>query len=148
MATPSKRILLTGGGSAGHVTPNLALIPQLKVRGYDIHYVGRQSGIEQELISATDIPYHAIRSGKLRRYFDLQNFTDLFAILYGFAQAVWLIRTLKPQLVFSKGGFVSTPVVWAAWLNRVPVIIHESDMTVGLANRLAIPFANLRARST
>jgi UDP-N-acetylglucosamine--N-acetylmuramyl-(pentapeptide) pyrophosphoryl-undecaprenol N-acetylglucosamine transferase len=136
-----KRILLTGGGSAGHVTPNIALIPGLKALGFDIHYVGWKSGIEKFLIEPFGIPYHSISAGKLRRYFDIKNFTDILRIFQGFIQSIALIRNLSPQIVFSKGGFVACPVVWAAGIHRIPVIIHESDITPGLANRLSIPFA-------
>lgn len=136
-----KRILLTGGGTAGHVTPNLALIPRLEDLGFDVHYLGRKSGIEKELIERTDVPYYGISAGKLRRYFDLRNVSDVTLIGAGFVQSLGLVRKLRPQVVFSKGGFVSCPLVWAAWLNRVPVIIHESDLTAGLANKLSAPFA-------
>ncbi len=136
-----KRIILTGGGSAGHVTPNIALIPQLKEKGYEIHYAGSYQGIEKDLIEPFGIPYHGISSGKLRRYFSLQNFSDPFRVLKGLAQARKLIRDLKPNVIFSKGGFVSVPIVLAGKQNHVPVIIHESDMTPGLANKIAIPCA-------
>lgn len=137
-----KRILLTGGGTAGHVTPNIALLPELKALDYDIQYVGSYNGIEKDLITELGIPYHGIASGKLRRYFSLQNFTDPFRVLKGFSQANHLVRTLKPDVIFSKGGFVSVPVVLAGKRNRVPVVIHESDMTPGLANKIAIPSAS------
>ena len=136
-----KRIILTGGGTAGHVTPNIALIPKLRELGYDIQYIGSYNGIEKELIEPFGIPYHGISSGKLRRYFSLQNFTDPFRVLKGLSEAKKLIRELKPDIIFSKGGFVSVPVVLAGKKNKVPVIIHESDMTPGLANKLAIPSA-------
>ena len=106
-----KKIILTGGGTAGHVTPNIALIPRLKELGYDISYIGSYEGIEKSLMEDNDIPYHAISSGKLRRYFSLRNFTDPFRVFRGFIQANRLIKELKPDVVFSKGGFVSVPVV-------------------------------------
>ena len=137
-----KRIILTGGGTAGHVTPNIALLPKLKELGYDIHYIGSYTGIEKELIEQFGIPYHGISSGKLRRYFDWKNFTDPFRVLKGFQEANKLIKTLKPDVIFSKGGFVSVPVVMAGHRNHVPTIIHESDMTPGLANKLSIPSAS------
>ena len=137
-----KRIILTGGGSAGHVTPNIALIPKLQELGYDIQYIGSYQGIEKDLIEPFGIPYHGISSGKLRRYFSVQNFTDPFRVLKGLRQAHKLIHDLKPDVIFSKGGFVSVPVVLAGKHNHVPVIIHESDMTPGLANKLAIPGAS------
>lgn len=137
-----KRILLTGGGTAGHVTPNIALLPSLKELGYDIHYVGSYNGIEKDLITELDIPYHGIASGKLRRYFSMQNFTDPFRVIKGFSQAKHLVKTLKPDVIFSKGGFVSVPVVMAGKMCKVPTIIHESDMTPGLANKLSIPSAS------
>ncbi len=136
-----KRIILTGGGTAGHVTPNIALIPGLKELGYDIHYIGSYNGIEKELIEQLGIPYHGISSGKLRRYFSTQNFTDPFRVLKGFGEAKKLIKTLKPDVIFSKGGFVSVPVVMAGKQCHVPAIIHESDMTPGLANKLSISSA-------
>lgn len=136
-----KRIILTGGGTAGHVTPNIALLPRLKELGYDIQYIGSYTGIEKELIEPFGIPYHGISSGKLRRYFSVQNFTDPFRVLKGFREAHKLIRQLKPYVIFSKGGFVSVPVVLAGKRCKVPVIIHESDMTPGLANKIAIPSA-------
>lgn len=136
-----KRIILTGGGTAGHVTPNIALIPKLKELGYDIQYIGSYNGIEKELIEPFGIPYHGISSGKLRRYFSVQNFTDPFRVVKGFSEARKLIKNLKPDVIFSKGGFVSVPVVLAGKRCKVPVIIHESDMTPGLANKIAIPSA-------
>ena len=136
-----KRIILTGGGTAGHVTPNIALIPKLKDLGYDIQYIGSYNGIEKELIEPFGIPYHGISSGKLRRYFSVQNFTDPFRVVKGFSEARKLIKDLKPDVIFSKGGFVSVPVVLAGKRCKVPVIIHESDMTPGLANKIAIPSA-------
>ena len=137
-----KRIILTGGGTAGHVTPNIALLPRLKELGYDIHYIGSYTGIEKELIEQFQIPYHGISSGKLRRYFSMQNFTDPFRVLKGFGEANKLIKSLKPDVIFSKGGFVSVPVVMAGKKCHVPTIIHESDMTPGLANKLSIPSAS------
>ncbi len=136
-----KRIILTGGGTAGHVTPNIALIPRLKEEGYDIHYIGSYDGIEKKLIEDMKIPYHGISSGKLRRYFDVKNFSDPFRVVKGYGEAARLMKSLKPDVVFSKGGFVSVPVVMAAKNHKVPAIIHESDMTPGLANKLCIPCA-------
>ena len=136
-----KRILLTGGGTAGHVTPNIALLPRLRELGYDISYMGSYDGIEKKLITEFQIPYYGISSGKLRRYFDLKNFSDPFKVLKGYGEAVRTMKKLKPDVVFSKGGFVSVPVVLAAKHCKVPCIIHESDMTPGLANKLAIPAA-------
>ncbi len=136
-----KRIILTGGGTAGHVTPNIALLPRLKELGYDIHYIGSYNGIEKDLITQLEIPYHGISSGKLRRYFSLENFTDPFRVLKGFSEAHKLIKTLKPDVIFSKGGFVSVPVVLAGKRCHVPTIIHESDLTPGLANKISIPSA-------
>lgn len=137
-----KRIVLTGGGTAGHVTPNIALLPELKSHGYDIHYIGSKNGIEKELISEFDIPYYGISSGKLRRYFDVKNFSDPFRVMKGCSEASSLIKKLKPNVVFSKGGFVSVPVVWAARMHHVPAVIHESDMTPGLANKLCLRYAS------
>lgn len=136
-----KRIILTGGGTAGHVTPNIALLPRLKELNYDIHYIGSYNGIEKELIEQFGIPYHGISTGKLRRYFSLQNFTDPFRVIKGLDEARKLVKILKPDVIFSKGGFVSVPVVMAAKSRKVPTIIHESDMTPGLANKLSLSSA-------
>jgi len=136
-----KRIVLTGGGTAGHVTPCIALLPQLMKEGFDIQYIGSYNGIERKLIEAYHIPYHGISSGKLRRYIDLKNLSDPFKVIKGYFEAVKILKELKPDIIFSKGGFVTVPVVMAAKKNKIPVIIHESDMTPGLANRLALPSA-------
>lgn len=136
-----KKIVLTGGGTAGHVTPNIALLPKLKEAGYEIYYIGSYDGIEKKLIEEFNIPYFGISSGKLRRYFDIKNFTDPFKVLKGYSEAAKLMKKIKPDVVFSKGGFVTVPVVIAAHRKKIPTIIHESDMTPGLANKLCIPSA-------
>lgn len=133
-----KKIVMTGGGTAGHVTPNIALMPALQEAGYDITYIGSYNGMEKELIEAQEIPYIGISSGKLRRYFDWKNFSDPFKVLKGYSQAISILKKVKPDVVFSKGGFVSVPVVLAAKHCHIPAIIHESDITPGLANRIAI----------
>ncbi|MDO5383040.1 MAG: undecaprenyldiphospho-muramoylpentapeptide beta-N-acetylglucosaminyltransferase [Eubacteriales bacterium] len=133
-----KKIVLTGGGTAGHVTPNIALLPSLKEAGYEIFYIGSYTGIEKTLIEDLGIPYYGISSGKLRRYKSLKNLTDPFRVLRGLSQAKKLMKQIKPDVVFSKGGFVSVPVVLAAASKKIPVIIHESDMTPGLANKIAM----------
>lgn len=137
----SKKIVLTGGGTAGHVTPNLALIPELKARGYEISYIGSHTGIEKKLIEDYKIPYYSISTGKLRRYFDPKNFSDPFRVMKGFVEARRLLKKLKPDVIFSKGGFVSVPVIRAASTLRIPCILHESDMTPGLANKLSFSSA-------
>ena len=133
-----KKIVLTGGGTAGHVTPNIALLPSLKEAGYEVFYIGSYNGIEKSLIESLDIPYYGISSGKLRRYKSFKNLTDPFRVIKGYFQARKLMRRIKPDIVFSKGGFVSVPVVLAAGHKHIPVIIHESDMTPGLANKIAM----------
>ncbi len=137
-----RKIVFTGGGTAGHVTPNIALIESMSADDWEIQYVGSYQGVEKVMIQAINIPYHAIRCGKLRRYFSWQNFYDPFNMLIGILQSYWLLRRIKPHVVFSKGGFVALPVVIGAWLNRISVIAHESDMTPGLANRLSFPFVD------
>lgn len=136
-----KKIILTGGGTAGHVTPNLALLPALQKEGFEIRYIGSYNGIERRLMEEAGIPYDGISSGKLRRYFDVKNFSDPLRVLKGYAESLKLIRKYKPDVLFSKGGFVAVPVVLAAKHYKVPVIIHESDMTPGLANKICIPSA-------
>lgn len=137
----SKRIVLTGGGTAGHITPNIALLPSLRQLGYEISYIGSYEGMEKKLIGDYDIPYYGISTGKFRRYFDLKNFTDPFRVLKGYAQSRRILKEIRPDVVFSKGGFVAVPVVRAAASLKIPCVIHESDMTPGLANRLCIPVA-------
>lgn len=137
-----KKILLTGGGTAGHVTPNIALIPYLKEAGFEIEYIGSYNGIEKKLIEEQGIPYTGISSGKLRRYLDIKNLTDPARILKGLREAKKYMKEKKPDIVFSKGGFVSVPVIFAAASANIPVVIHESDLTPGLANKLSIPKAS------
>lgn len=136
-----KKIVLTGGGTAGHVTPNIALLPSLREAGYEITYIGSYDGIEKKLIADFDIPYVGISTGKFRRYLDIKNLTDPFRVMKGFSEARKYLKTFRPDVVFSKGGFVSVPVVRAAASLGIPCIIHESDMTPGLANKLCIPVA-------
>ena len=137
-----KKIVLTGGGTMGHVTPHLALIPHMQKAAYEIHYVGTENGMEApKMRSVPGVTYHAVRSGKLRRYFSWQNFTDPFRVISGAFQSARLMGKIRPNVVFSKGGFVAVPVVVGAWLHRIPVLCHESDLTPGLANRLCRPFA-------
>lgn len=137
----TKKIVLTGGGTAGHVTPNIALIPTLKSHGFDIHYIGSYEGIEKRLIKDFDIPYYGVATGKFRRYLDPKNLSDPFRVIKGYGEAKKYLKEIQPDIVFSKGGFVSVPVVRAAAALKIPCIIHESDMTPGLANKLCIPVA-------
>lgn len=136
-----KVIAFTGGGSAGHVLPNIPLIQNLKKQGFSILYFGQKSGIEFDLLKEQQILFIPISSGKLRRYFSLQTLIEPFKVIFGILQSFYYLRKHKPCVIFSKGGFVSFPVVFSAWFNRIPVIIHESDITPGLANRLSFPFA-------
>ena len=136
-----KKIILTGGGTAGHVIPNLALLPSLKDAGFEVHYIGSHDGIERGLVEAAGLPYYGISSGKLRRYFDMKNFTDVFRIVKGFGDSLKIIRRIKPDIIFSKGGFVVVPVIAASKVLGVKSVIHESDITPGLANKLVMPFA-------
>ena len=136
-----KRIVLTGGGTAGHVTPNLALVPGLRDRGYEISYIGSYDGMEKDLVVKEGIPYTGISTGMFRRYLSAKNLTDPFRVLKGVSEAKKILKETAPDIVFSKGGFVSVPVVYAAHSLKIPVIIHESDITPGLANKLCIPYA-------
>ena len=136
-----KKIVLTGGGTAGHVTPNMALIPRLRELGYEICYMGSYDGIEKKLMEDFNLPYYGIATGKFRRYFDPKNFSDPFRVIKGMREARKYLKEINPDVVFSKGGFVSVPVVRAAGSLGIPCIIHESDMTPGLANKLCIPVA-------
>lgn len=136
-----KKIVLTGGGTAGHVTPNLALLPFLKEDGWEVVYIGSEKGIERSLVEAEGIPYYSIPTGKLRRYLSKENISDMLRVVKGVTEAKKLMKKLKPDLVFSKGGFVAVPVVLGAKANKIPVIIHESDLTPGLANKITMPWA-------
>lgn len=136
-----KKIVLTGGGTAGHVTPNIALISELRKQGWDISYIGTESGIEHELIAREGIPYYSVRSGKLRRYISKENIKDIFKVIGGISDAKKVLKQIKPNVIFSKGGYVAVPVVIAGGMLGIPVVIHESDLTPGLANKLAMPFA-------
>lgn len=136
------KIIMTGGGTAGHVTPNLALVPKLKQKGFEIKYIGSKDGIEKEIIEKEKIQYYSISSGKLRRYFDFKNFSDPFKVAKGLFEALKILSKEKPNVVFSKGGFVAVPVVMAATIKKIPVVAHESDITPGLANKLSAPFCN------
>lgn len=135
-----KKIILTGGGTAGHVIPNIAIISKLKDEGYDIVYIGSKDGIEKRLIENENIKYYGISTGKLRRYFDLNNFKDPFKVIKGVFEASYILKHERPNVIFSKGGFVSIPVILAAFRHKVPVISHESDITPGLANKISMPF--------
>ena len=128
-------------GSAGHVTPNIALLPSLREAGYEITYMGSYDGIERRLVEDFGLPYVGIATGKFRRYLDLQNLTDPFRVIKGFGEARRFLKKYHPDVVFSKGGFVAVPVVRAAASLGIPCIIHESDMTPGLANKICIPVA-------
>ncbi|SEQ39603.1 UDP-N-acetylglucosamine-N-acetylmuramylpentapeptide N-acetylglucosamine transferase [Virgibacillus subterraneus] len=139
----TNRILFTGGGSAGHVIVNLALIPIFQKEGWEIDYIGSKRGIERNLIEQLKgVTYYPISTGKLRRYMSKENFKDPFKVMKGTMQAWRIIGKRNPSIIFSKGGFVSVPVIMAAKMRGVPAVIHESDFTPGLANKLAIPFAN------
>ena len=140
MEKKPKRIVLTGGGTAGHVIPHIALLPYLRQEKWELVYLG-SNGIERELIGKSGIKFKTIAAGKLRRYFSLKNFSDLFKVAIGCIQSLFLLIWIKPNLVFSKGGFVSVPVTFAAWMLKIPVITHESDQTPGLANRIILKFA-------
>lgn len=136
-----KKIVLTGGGTAGHITPNIALLPRLAQKGYEVFYIGSYDGMEKRLMADFDIPYYGIATGKFRRYFDLKNFTDPFRVMKGFTESRRILKQIQPDIVFSKGGFVAVPVIRAAASLKIPCVIHESDMTPGLANKLCIPVA-------
>ena len=138
------KIAFTGGGSAGHVTPNLALIDAISAQGAHAVYFGRAESIEADLLSRVDhVPFCQIPSERLRRYFHWGNFVMPLYVLAGVWKSFWGMRRHRPQALFSKGGFVALPVVMGAWLNRIPVVIHESDGSLGLANRLSLPFARV-----
>lgn len=136
-----KKILFTGGGSGGHVTLNLSLIPLFLQNGWRVVYIGSKTGIEKELVCKIQgVKYYAIETGKLRRYLSWENIKDMFKVPVGILQATYIIFKEKPDVIFSKGGFVSLPVVIGGFLNGRKIFMHESDVTPGLANKLSLPF--------
>ena len=137
------KIAFTGGGTVGHVSVNLSLIPTALEKGHQVFYIGSKSGIEREMIESqiSNIKYYPISSGKLRRYVSFENAKDVFKVLKGILDARRVLKKEKPDLLFSKGGFVSVPVVIAARSLNIPTIIHESDLTPGLANKISLKFS-------
>ncbi len=135
-------LVLTGGGTAGHCTPNLALLPYLKDKFENVYYIGSKNGIEKDIISKTDIPYFSVRCEKFRRKFTLKNFSIPFEVYSGIKEAMAILDELKPDVVFSKGGYVALPAVIAAHKRKIPVIAHESDYSPGLANRITAKYCS------
>ncbi len=144
-----KKIVLTGGGTAGHVTPNIALIKELVNSGYEVHYIGQRNSIEEKLITSLNktykVKYHRITAGKLRRNVTVKtiinNVTDMFKVIVGLVEARGLLATIEPSVIFSKGGYVAVPVVLAGKMANVPIVVHESDFTPGLTNKISLPLA-------
>lgn len=143
MNTSNKKIALTGGGTAGHVTPNIALYEELKKKNYNIIYIGTNNGMEKGIVTKYDIPFFSISSDKLRRYFSIDNIKTPFSVIKGFFDSIKILKQQKIDLVFSKGGYVTVPVVLAAYILKIPVVSHEADFTPGLANKINIPFSNV-----
>ncbi|MDD5291124.1 MAG: undecaprenyldiphospho-muramoylpentapeptide beta-N-acetylglucosaminyltransferase [Patescibacteria group bacterium] len=150
------KVLLTGGGTGGSVSPLLAIAEELtsppapllirrgeKEERYEFLWVGTKNGPEKEMVAKASIRFKAIASGKLRRYFSLKNFIDPIFILIGFVESLFIMLSWRPDLVMTAGSFASVPVVWAAWILRVPILVHQQDMRPGLANKLMAPFANV-----
>lgn len=142
------KIIFTGGGTGGSVTPLLAIYDEFlkdteKLKDMDFVWIGTEKGIENKMVSDERIRYISIASGKLRRYFSWQNFVDIFIIIFAFFQALIILQKEKPNLVMSAGGFVCVPVIWAAWAMRIPTMIHQQDIRPGLANKLMSPFASI-----
>lgn len=135
-------VCYTGGGTLGHINPALAVHEQLRDRdGYRAFWIGRDESTERTAVEAAGIPFHAIKSGKLRRYRSMENIKDIGNVLAGFFQALGILRREKPEVMFSKGGFVSVPPVLAAFVLRIPVVSHESDASPGLATRINARFS-------
>lgn len=139
------KIILTGGGTGGHTTPLVAVAERLRVKlstEADILYVGSGAEMERQIMTEAGIPVKFVVSGKIRRYFSLQNLVDFFKLPIGFVQSLWILLKFMPDVVFSKGGYVAVPIVLAAWMYRIPVMIHESDSAPGIANQFLSKFAN------
>ena len=137
-----KKIVLTGGGTAGHVTPNLALLPYISKHFDEIYYVGSKGGIEQKLVKDKNIKLYSITTTKLVRTFNINNLKIPFILIKSVNEATKILKEINPSVVFSKGGFVGLPVTMAAKKLKIPVVLHESDLTLGLANKLALPYAD------
>jgi UDP-N-acetylglucosamine--N-acetylmuramyl-(pentapeptide) pyrophosphoryl-undecaprenol N-acetylglucosamine transferase len=142
--TVTKKIVFTGGGSAGHVSVNTAIIPEFIKNKWDVTYIGSEKGIEKNIIEKEfpNIHYKTVSVGKLRRYLSIENAKDPFRVIKGIFDARRILKQTRPDFIFSKGGFVSVPVVLAGKMLKIPIIIHESDYTPGLANKIAMPFAS------
>lgn len=139
------RIVLTGGGTGGHLTPLVAVAEKIKVKlGGEVEflYIGSGAEMEKKIMSEEGIPAKFVMSGKMRRYFSFQNFIDLFKLPIGFVQSLWILLRFMPDAIFSKGGYVAVPIVLAAWIYRIPILMHESDSTPGIANQFLARFAN------
>ncbi|MFA4833400.1 MAG: undecaprenyldiphospho-muramoylpentapeptide beta-N-acetylglucosaminyltransferase [Patescibacteria group bacterium] len=142
------KVLLTGGGTGGSVSPLLAVASGLRMsdvglRTYEFLWVGTKFGPEREMVEKDGIKFIAIPSGKLRRYFSLNNFLDPFKIIAGFFKSFFIILKFKPDLIMTAGAFVSVPIVWAGWVLRVPILVHQQDVRPGLANKLMALFARV-----
>ncbi|MDR1917615.1 MAG: UDP-N-acetylglucosamine--N-acetylmuramyl-(pentapeptide) pyrophosphoryl-undecaprenol N-acetylglucosamine transferase [Christensenellaceae bacterium] len=131
-------IVLTGGGTAGHCLPCIALLPELKKYFSHIVYIGGIDSIEEEIAVKNNLAYYGITTVKLRRSLTPKNFAIPFKLWKGIKEAKAILKHIKPDVIFSKGGFVALPVVWAGSSQKIPIISHESDLTLGLANRLVV----------
>lgn len=136
------KIVLTGGGTAGHIMPNLALLPALNKYFDCIHYIGSNNGMEKRLVSKKDIYFHTTDVVKMDRIHKLKNLKIPFVMIKAVKQAKVLLQRIEPNAIFSKGGYVSLPTCFAAWQLKIPIIIHESDMTLGMANKIVAKFAS------
>lgn len=134
------KIIVAGGGTGGHIIPNLALLQDLKqeVKNIEVLYIGSKNGMESKLVSQHGYPFKAISCGKLRRYFSVENFLDFFRVIFGIVQSFLIIIKFKPNIIFCKGGYVSLPVAIASGILNYPYIIHESDINLGLANKISM----------
>jgi UDP-N-acetylglucosamine--N-acetylmuramyl-(pentapeptide) pyrophosphoryl-undecaprenol N-acetylglucosamine transferase len=147
MKKNSFKIIFVGGGTGGHVLPNLAVIESLKKLSdkknipLELLYIGRRNAFEEKTVSAFEIKYKGIFTGKLRRYGSWRNISDIFLILLGMIQSFLILLFNRPKLIFAKGGFVTVPFCLAATILRIPFVVHESDSVVGLSNRILLPFA-------
>ena len=143
-----KKAAFAGGGTAGHVLPAVPVMRALRERGVEIAYMGSAGGLEKRYLQDLEgIRFFGIASGKLRRYWSWRNLTDVIGVLRGIWQSFWLLGRIRPDVIFSKGGHLSFPVVLAGWLRRIPIVAHESDFSPGLANRLAMPLLDVLCTS-
>lgn len=145
MSSPKKKltVAIVGGGTGGHITPALAVAEELVKRNVEVLFIGSTNGPEKQIVRDAGYRYYGVQSGKLRRYFAWLNIIDAIRVGIGLIQSWILLQRLRPEVVFTKGGYVTVPVAYSASFLEIPIVAHETDVVMGLANRLVAPKATL-----